>query len=151
MCSPSQPAYDGSFEMRARVKTDRERGHWQSLVWSGRWMHNTDPSPKLSQPQTCPTNQPSKRRKMSNLMPRSRPFFQSGNFPANLFWHQIGPDTDIWHWNVGCNFHLETVGLSFLPGRARYPGYPDNLKDRFLSSSSPMHPHSLSFWGIKVT
>ena len=44
--------------MRARVKTDRGRGHWQSLVWSGRSMHNTDPRPKLSQPQTCPTNQP---------------------------------------------------------------------------------------------
>ena len=78
-----------------------------------------------------------------------RLFFQSRNFPANLFWHQIGPDTDSWHWNVGCNFHLETVASA---SRAGILETPDNLKDRFLSSAQGILSDalSLSFWGIKA-
>ena len=71
-----------------------------------------------------------------------RLFFQSRNFLANLFWHQIDPDTDSWHWNVGCNFHLETVG--WLPARVSWVSWQlEGLLPLQRCTPSPLHPETI--------
>ena len=119
-------------------------------VWSWRlWgVHKTDMRPMFSTLDLSMSSHPSKvwgwlLKSWENKQSYAeRLFFQSRNFLANLFWHQIDPDTDSWHWNVGCNFHLETVG--WLPARVSWVSWQlEGLLPLQRCTPSPLHPETI--------